>query len=197
MVSSINTLDTTNLYATINASKKTSSSADSDTSDNKTLIKKLQDKLLENLAESYDKTDARLDKKINEQANSLIKEGDKDKSGGLSLKELYSIDTKDDADKANTVKYLIGNFKAFDKNGDDQLTITEVKNALKKLSKLKKQFSMQDIAKMARESNDFSASGSSIGNGQSNLSNSLAEKLISKYQSGDLSSLESSMSVTG
>lgn len=197
MVSSINTLDTTNLYASLNNSKKTSSSADGDADDNKTLIKKLQDKLLENLAESYDKTDARLDRKINEQATSLIKEGDKDKSGGLSLKELCSIDTKDDSDKANAVKYLIGNFKAFDKNGDDQLTITEVKNALKKLSKLDKQFSMQDIAKMAQENNDFSASGSAIGNGQSNLPNSLAEKLISNYQSGDLSSLESSMSVAG
>lgn len=193
MVLGINTLDTANLYANLNNSKKLSSNAAGDSS-NKALIKQLQDTLLDNLAASYDKTDSKSAKKIDNEVKSLMSEADKDKSGGLSLKELSSIDTTNDSDQAKVVHDLISNFKTYDKDGDGQLSATEMKDALKGL---KKQFSMQDIAKMAQENNDFSTSGSFVGNVQGNLSNSLAEKLISNYQSGDLSSSASSLSVAG
>lgn len=186
-------MDTANLYASLNNSKKISSSAagtGSDASDSKALIKKLQDTLLDNLAASYDKTDSKSAKKIDNEVKSLMSTADKDKSGGLSLKELSSIDTKDDPDQAKIVHDLIGNFKTYDKDGDGQLSMTEMKDALKGL---RKQFSMQDIAKMAQENNDFSTSESFVGNVQSNLSSSLVEKMINNY--GDLSSSASSLNV--
>lgn len=197
MVSGVNASDTANLYMNLNNSKKSSSNVASDSgesSDNAALIKKLQQKLLDNLAESYDKTDSKSAKKIDNEVKSLMSAADKDKSGGLSLDELSSVDTTNDPDLAKDVHNLINGFKTYDKDGDGQLSLTEMKDALKGL---KKQFSMQDIAKIAQENNDFSTKGSFIGNVQGNFPNSLAEKLISNYQGGDLSSLESSMSVAG
>lgn len=187
MVSSISTSNSAGLYTSLN--KTTTSS-----STNQSLIKQLKDKLLDNLAASYDKTDSNASKKIEKEVKSLMSAADKDKSGGLSLKELSSVDTTNDSDLAKDVHDLISSFKTYDKDGDGQLSINEMEDALKGL---RKQFSLQDIAKIAKENDDFSASGNFIENVPSNFSNSLAEKLISNYQSGDLSSSASSLSVEG
>lgn len=134
---------------------------------------------LKNFAASFDKSDKDFEKKIEEKVKGLISSADKDKNGSLSKDELSAIDTKDNPELAKTVSKLISGFSAFDTNHDNELSAGELKDAFKKLNK---EFSMQDIAKMAKEHEEFKNSGKFAAL-TSNLTSALADKLVKGYDS--------------
>lgn len=151
------------------------------------MISQIQKLFVKNFADSYDKTDKDAEKKINEQVKSLIEEADTDKSGTLSKDELSALDTKNNPDQAKLVNELINGFDGYDTNHDDQLSVKELKDALMKLDK---EFSLQDMAKMARENEEFKYSELS----PISFSSSMADKLISNYDGGS-SSLTSALGI--
>lgn len=151
------------------------------------MISQMRTTFLKNFAESYNKTDSDKEKKINNEVKSLMESADKDKSGGLSVEELSSIDTKNNPDLAKDIRDLINGFDSYDTNHDNQLSVKELKDALKTL---KKEFSLQDVAKMAKENEEFMNSGLS----PTSFSSSMAEKLISSY-GGSSISLTSSLGI--
>lgn len=132
---------------------------------------------IKNFAASFDKEDKDFEKKITEKAKALIASADKDNSGTLSKEELSALDTKNNPDLAKTVNTLINSFDTYDTNHDGELSAGELKDAFKKLNK---EFSMQDVAKMAKEyaeSKDSDKYAVSSGN----FSSTLADKLINGY----------------
>lgn len=149
----------------------------------------VKDAFLKRYAESYGKTDEKSSKDIDKEIKSLMSTADSDKSGGLSLDELSSMDTKDSADEDKVVKDLIKNFNTYDTNKDGELSPSELKKALKKLNK---QFSEQDIARIAKENKEFCNSDNSLGS----FSNIPAQNLLSTYQGNDSTLLESSLDIS-
>lgn len=143
---------------------------------------------MKNFAASFDKTDKDAEKKIEEKVKSLISAADKDKNGALSKEELSSLDIKDNPDLAKTVNTLINGFDSYDTNHDNELSAGELKDAFKKL---RKEFSMQDIAKMAKEMEEFRNSQSSTVS-TTNFSSALSEKIINNYSDNASFSLSSS-----
>ncbi len=116
-------------------------------------------------------------KKIQEKAKALISSADKDNCGSLSKEELSAVDTKNNPDLAKTVNTLINSFDNYDTNHDKELSAGELKDAFKKLNK---EFSMQDIAKMAKEYAESKGSEKyAVSTG--NFSSALADKLINGY----------------
>lgn len=141
------------------------------------MASQLQSLLLKNFAASFDKEDKDAEKKIGEKVKALIAEADKDNSGTLSKDELSKLDTKGNPDLAKTVSNLINGFDTYDTNHDNELSAGELKDAFKKLNK---EFSMQDVAKMAKEyaeSKDSDKYAVTSGN----FSSALADKLINGY----------------
>lgn len=132
---------------------------------------------LKNFISSFDKSDKDFEKKVEEKVKGLISSADKDKSGSLSKEELSAIDTKDNPELAKAVNSLINGFATYDTNHDNELSAGELKDAFKKLNK---EFSMQDIAKMAKEHEDFK-NFDKFAALTSNLSSALADKLVKGY----------------
>lgn len=157
------------------------------TADNIALMSQIKKTLLKNFADSFDKTDKNAEKKINEQIKSLISSADKDNNGTLSKDELSSIDTKDNPDLAKTVNSLINGFDSYDTNHDNELSADELKDAFKKLNK---EFSQQDVAKMAKEMEEFRNS-QAFAVSTSNFSSALSEKIINNYGNSSSFSLSS------
>lgn len=132
---------------------------------------------MKNFAASFDKTDKDAEKKIEEKVKGLISAADKDNNGTLSKDELSSLDVKDNPDLAKAVNTLINGFDSYDTNHDNELSAGELKDAFKKL---RKEFSLQDVAKMAKEMEEFNNSQSSAVS-TSNFSSALSEKIINNY----------------
>lgn len=153
------------------------------------MIDKLKTTFLDNFIKSYDKNDS---KKFDKEIKSLLDAADKDNSGSLSKAELSSLKATDDSEQSKEVRNLIKNFDDYDENKDGELSVTELKGALKKF---RKQFSQQDIAKMAREMEEFNNSQNPLQITAGNLSNSLMKKLISNYKIDSSSVLESFLSI--
>lgn len=105
--------------------------------------------------------------------SSLTSTADTDKSGSLSLDELSSVDTSNNAGEAKFIKDLINNFKNYDTNGDGQLSQSEMATATPPTT-------AADL-------------GSSLGT----LSSSFIQKLLNNYQTSNLTSLASSIGIAG
>lgn len=155
----------------------------------KITTKTVKETFLKKYTDSYAKTDDKSSKELDKEIKSLMSSADNDKSGGLSRDELASIDTKGSAEKDEVVKDLIKNFQVYDTNNDNELSPSELKNALKKLNK---QFSEQDIAKIAQENKKHNNSNYSLGC----FSNIPEQNLLSLYQGNDSSLLESSLNIS-
>lgn len=132
---------------------------------------------LKNFISSFDKSDKDFEKKIEEKVKGLISSADKDKNGSLSKDELSAINTKDNPELAKAVNSLINGFATYDSNNDKELSAGELKDAFKKLNK---EFSLQDIAKIAKEHEEFKNS-EKFANFASHFVSSMADKLISGY----------------
>lgn len=154
-------------------------SINSDSMDAGQMISQMKKIFLKNFTESYNKTDTEKEKQLDNKIKSLMETADKDKSGGLSKEELSSIDTKDNPDQENLVRDLLNGFGTYDTNNDNELSVKELKEALKKLNK---QYSQQDIAKMAKENEEFKNS-EKYAVSSSNFSSALADKIINNYDS--------------
>lgn len=152
-------------------------SINSDPMDAAQMISQIKKTFLKNFTESYNKTDTEKEKQLDNKIKSLMEIADKDKSGGLSKDELSSINNKDNPDQANLVRDLLNGFGTYDINNDNELSVKELKEALKKLNK---EYSQQDIAKMAKENKEFSNSKNFTAL-TSNFSSALADKLINNY----------------
>lgn len=173
------------LTGSVNSTQNSSSSASSEPSASD-LIASLLEKLLESFTKSYDKNNDSKGSHSNK-INSLLATSDTDKSGGVSLDELKSVDTSNNKNKAGFVNDLITNFNKYDADGDGNLSKSEL------LAAMPKQFSQQEIAEMFKKGN----SSSSVQNPALNIQTFMG-KMVSAYQnSGGLSSLASSLSIAG
>jgi len=161
-------------YTAKDASQNTSGAA-------QTTAKDILDTYIESFTASYDKTD---DSKETNETKEMLKElsssADTDASGGLSRKELLSIDTSDNAKEAKIVNTLIGKFTTLDKNKDGELSLSEMQDILKQ-----KQFSQQELAAIARKADEASNT--------SDNSSSLTQKLLDNYTNSYSSKSESSI----
>lgn len=158
------------------------------------MLRQIKDTFLKNFAASYDKVDREKEKELETKIKLLVKDADKDNDSKLSLDELSSLDTSDSLERTLFVHNLINSFGSFDKNNDNELSMKELKDALKQFEK---QFSQQDIAKMAKENEGFNNSENPFQLTSGNLSNSLAKKLLSNYKINDSSVSEPFLSAEG
>lgn len=146
---------------------------------------------LESFAKSFDKADMDKDAKKKEQMKELMSEADTDKSGGLSLKELSSVDTTQSRDKAKLVDELIKEFKGLDKDGNGELSMDEMQELLKQ-----KEFSIQELGSMnkALSSENPPVNSLSPDLGQATLAT--LQKFLSAYQYNEIAGQASSVSVS-
>lgn len=146
---------------------------------------------LESFAKSFDKADMDKDAKKKEQMKELMSEADTDKSGGLSLKELSSVDTTQSKDKAKLVDELIKEFKGLDKDGNGELSMDEMQELLKQ-----KEFSIQELGGMhkALTSENPPVNSLSPDLGQATLAT--LQKFLSAYQYNEIAGQASSVSMS-
>lgn len=150
---------------------------------------------LESFAKSFDKADMDKDAKKKEQMKELMSEADTDKSGGLSLKELSSVDTTQSKDKAKLVDDLIKQFKGLDKDGNGELSMDEMQELLKQ-----KEFSIQELGGMHKSMNNENSPADSTENspsgalGQATLAT--LQKFLSAYQYNAIAGQAPSVSVS-
>lgn len=186
MVSSIG--GSSNVFQTMNTQTS------SNTEDAASLLEAMQKKLLNDFAKSYDKTGSKDCKDVDEKAKSIIAKADTDNSGAVSLKELASIDTSNDPEAAKVVHDLIGKFKLYDKDGNGELGLDELKEALKTQEK---QFSQQDIAKMAKQCNYLNSIELAQEGSIDAIPSSSVEKQINTYKNDPLKANESLLNIAG
>lgn len=109
-----------------------------------------------------------------------------DSATGVTKSDLASIDTKNDSMKSNFVNNLISKFDSFDSDGDGKLSLQELQDATKKSS--------QELSTQASNSNGLSKALNGV---LGSSPNSFLQKLLSNYQSGNLSGLTSALSIAG
>lgn len=146
------------------------------------ILQQLLESLMKSFTDSYSKQDTG---ESADSATALAATADTDKVSGLSLDELASVDTSKDSGKAKLVNDLIKNFSDYDKDGDGQLSQSELQAAMPK------EFSQQELAAMAGKNNSASDFGSAL----ASFSSSFVEKLISSYKNGDLPNLASALNI--
>ena len=146
------------------------------------VLQKLLEALMKSFMDSYSKED---NSKSADAVTSLTATADTDKTKGVSLAELASVNTSGNTTQAKFVNDLMQNFANYDKDGDGQLSQSELQAAIPK------EFSQQDMAAMANKGSDTSGFGSAL----SSFSGSIMEKLISSYKNGDLAKMVSSLNI--
>lgn len=132
----------------------------------------LLDLFLENYAARYDK-DCESKSKFKEMLKTLISKADQDGDGGLSMKELQSINTEDDKNVKKMVNALISKFNSLDKNSDGVLSLTEMEGIMEK------DFSIEELAKMAAS---LSKSDEETNQTIAYSSEAYIQKLINNYK---------------
>lgn len=173
------------------SSDETSSTDSTSSTSAKDSIEQLLEKLLQSLLDSFakstektasddQKTASSDTKDASSKVSSLTSTADTDKSGSLSVDELSALDTGSNPGETGFVKDLISNFKSYDSNGDGQLSQTEMTAAMH-----------------TPQTTTADGSANSIANSLGNLSSSFIQKLLSNYQTGNLSSLASPVGITG
>ena len=159
--------------------------------DAKSLIEKLLKQLLEAFTEGFEKSASSDSSQSSDAISSLASNADKNSSGGVSVDELSSIDTAKDSKAAGFINDLVNNFKSYDTDGDGQLSVNELKDAIKQT-----QFSQQDLADVLNSyKDDKNYTGMTFSETLGNVSGSFLGKLISAYKNGGLSNLASSFNV--
>lgn len=148
------------------------------------LLASLLEKLLKALSDSYPKGDDSSSSNAGK-ATSLVSSSDTDKSGGLSLDELKSVNTRGNTGKAGFVNDLVSNFSKYDTDSDGNLSQSEI------LASMPKEFSQQNIAGMS------GSSSSDSGNTLSNLTAFMGKLMNSYKDSGALSSIASTSTLFG
>lgn len=154
----------------------------------KDLIAKLMESFVESFTATFSKDNTKAADDASKTANSLESTADTDKSGGLSLDELSTAVKGSSSGQAGLINDFIKNFDSYDVNGDGQLSISEMTEAIPK-----KQFSQQELAAMSDSLKGANNLGSSLGS----LSGSFVQKLLNNYQNVSASGLTSSVSVAG
>lgn len=148
-----------------------------------TLLSKLLEKQKENFIKSFDKSaDSDDDKKkeFKKVVNMLMGAADKNKDG-LSMQELQNLDTsKLSYGDAKIVNDIITNFSKYDTDQDGLLTFKELDNPL-----LEKEFSMQELAALAKSMSDESKENLSTF-ALANAPSSYVQKLLSNYDDTNL-----------
>ena len=142
------------------------------------ILEELIAKLLESMAESFSKDTPEGSEEAQNPLAALTASVDKDGVSGLSMNELSSASTSNDAGKANFIDKLIKNFENIDSDANGQLSQSEI-------SALKLNNSAQTTAT------------ESIGNSLGKISDAIIQRAITSYQNGGLSNLASSLNVAG
>lgn len=147
----------------------------------KTLMERILAQVLDSFADSYSKDDTDKAK----EAAEAIKSADNDGTKGLSADELTSAIESGDTNLSRLAQDLKSNFGNLDKNGDGELSTSEIEKFLSG-NKLSRQ-------EMAIASED--SGSSNFSNILSNLSDSFFQKLMDSYKNGDLAKLASSLNI--
>lgn len=166
---------------------ETSAAKSSDDIKQKETNENLMDKIIEafvnSFTDSYKKKDAGDDSE--KAIASLTASANTDGKAGLSLDELASADTSKNGKMSGLVKDLIDNFTTYDKDGDGQLSQSEIKEAMPK------QFSKQEMAAMLDQKDKYESFGSLLGS----ASGKFVQQLLDSYKNGNLSNLASTVSL--
>lgn len=133
----------------------------------------LVDEVVKKFAESYSK-DNKTDEESEQEAKNIIDAVDVDKNGSLSFDELNSFDVSTVASEMGAnIKDLLSNFKNYDKDGNGELGLTEVKVAIGK-----KQYSIQELRAMANEQKLKEGGEVTFGG----LSDSFFQSIVNNYK---------------
>lgn len=190
----IGTTDDTSKTSSTTASNSTDSTNSTESSSTKDLIEQLFEKLMKALSDSFskDSSEASANGSTFENAiSSLGSTANTDGTAGLSKSELAAVDTSKDPNESKLISDLVNKFNSLDKDGDGQLSQSEMQEILKG-----KQFSTQELASIAKVNSSENSNSSSLGNSFNDLTSSFVQKLLNSYRDGGLSTIASSVGLS-
>lgn len=168
-------------YGSVDETDKSAETAATQSTD------KLLEKLLKSFKDSFVDTFDSSSDETSKDVKSLIAEADVDKNGSLSLDELSAYNK---ANPSDISKSLVSNFAKYDSSGDNELSEDELLVAMKPTDK---EFTVRELSEMAKEMSK--EGGNELGSALGNLAGSFVQKLLSSYQSGNLSDFASTLNI--
>lgn len=129
---------------------------------------------------NLEKSDDLFDNLIDALSESL----DSDESNGVSSSELASANTK----SSDFIENIINNFDSYDTNSDGELSQDEMKNAMKEQTS-----GTESTTAKASNDSKLEELGESLGN----MASVFLQRMINSYKDGGLSSLTSSLNISG